>query len=71
MTLGGITYDSTLVVNQAFDTTNRLKYIFAEEIYAKHVGMISQKVTHLDRTTIGGAWTSGFVLTFSVNSFGR
>ena len=71
MSLGGIGFDSTLTVNQADDSENLLEYIFSEEIYAKRVGMISQKVSHLERNSFTGDWTSGFVLTFTVDSFGK
>ncbi len=73
-TIQGMTFDSTLTVNQQSDSTLIHKVISYEQ-YAKHVGMIYKKFIALEKNgDITRPWSnpeSGFILTMTINSYGE
>ena len=73
-TIGGLSFDSTLVVSQQ-DYNPWIYYDFFEEYYAKNVGLIYKKGIHWEKDDASFSWDvdykGGFEYTFTINSYGK
>lgn len=57
-TLGGLSFDSTVTVNQ-WDDENGVQKNFSSEVYAKGVGMVYKQFEMLSSPTINSNWQTG------------
>lgn len=72
-TIGGLSFDSTLVVSQQ-DYDPYIFKDFFEEYYAKNIGMIYRKGLHWEKGNADTNWNVdkyGFEYTMTINSYGK
>ena len=70
-TINGMALDSVLTVSQT-DQENPLEKIFAEEKYARGVGLVYKELWHLEKQNFSAPWTEaekGFILKMTVHDY--
>lgn len=71
LVMGGISFDSTLIVNQRDDNLGII-YDYYKEIYAINVGLIYKEGTHLEQDIIDPTWANplkGYDFSMTINSY--
>jgi len=73
VTIGGISFDSTLVVNQR-DENLGIIYDYFQEIYAAGTGLVYKIAIHLEQDIVDPTWVNpqkGYDYRMTVNSYGK
>ncbi|MCH8330923.1 MAG: hypothetical protein IH946_06020 [Bacteroidetes bacterium] len=67
--VGTLNFNETVTVEQE-NELNAIEQHYGLEVYAKNVGLIYKQLINLDRKNNAfGDWESGFILTYTINSY--